>query len=159
MQIKKIVDEHTEQVNYFKMLNKLIGKYPELILAYAVPNGGLRNKIVAKKLKAEGTKSGVPDIHIPIPSLGYHGLYIEMKKIKGWSVTENQKFWINYLNDLGYKAFVCKGALSAFATTDNYLKGTDEPIERYTIDRSKFNKKDGLNKIYQSIALKKGYCE
>ena len=87
MQIKKIVDEHTEQVNYFKMLDKIIGKYPDLILAYAVPNGGLRNKIVAEKLKAEGTKSGVPDICIPISSLGYNGLYIEMKKTKGWTVT------------------------------------------------------------------------
>jgi len=159
MQIKKIVDEHTEQVNYFKMLGNLTGNHPELILAYAVPNGGLRNKIVAKKLKAEGTKSGVPDISIPIPSLGYHGLYIEMKKTKGWTITQNQKFWINYLNDLGYKAFVCRGAMSAFIATDNYLSGTDEPIERYTIDKSKFNKKDGLSRIYQSIAIARGYCK
>jgi hypothetical protein len=29
---------------------------------FAIPNGGHRNKIVAKKLKAEGVLAGVPDL-------------------------------------------------------------------------------------------------
>lgn len=30
-------------------------------------------------LKAAGLKSGVPDICLPVPSNGFHGLYIELK--------------------------------------------------------------------------------
>jgi len=46
---------------------------------WAVPNGGRRNIGTAKKLKAEGVKSGVPDI-----TLIYKGRYygIEVKKPK-----------------------------------------------------------------------------
>jgi len=161
MQIKKIVDEHTEQVNYFKLLQKHIAITNDLILAHAIPNGGLRNKVVAKNLKMEGVKAGVPDIFIPMPKKNNHGLYIEMKKVKGCSVTENQKFWLNYLNENGYYAVVCKGALDAYNITMDYLDTGFKlpPPKRYTIDKSKFNKKDGLNKIYQRIAIDKGYCE
>jgi hypothetical protein len=55
-----------------------------------VPNGGSRGdtaqsrKIRGARLKAEGVKDGVPDIHLPVPILHegtwWHGLYLEMKK-------------------------------------------------------------------------------
>ena len=160
IKITKIIDEHTEQKNYFNMLNKLINKHPELILSHAIPNGGLRNMKVAKKLKAEGVKSGVPDIFIPIPKGSNKGLYIEMKKVKKWTITQNQKFWLNYLNEQGYYAVVCKGAIEAFNITRDYLESFRIPLpERYIIDKSKFGKKDGLSKQYQRIAIEKCYCE
>ena len=34
---------------------------------YAVPNGGARHIRVAVKLKAEGVRRGVPDLHIMMP--------------------------------------------------------------------------------------------
>ena len=34
------------------------------VMYFAIPNGGKRNLITAKKLKAEGVKAGVPDICI-----------------------------------------------------------------------------------------------
>ncbi len=58
---------------------------PSLSLMHAIPNGGARgndsqtNKIRGAMLKAEGVKKGVPDIFLPVPLNGYHGLYIEMK--------------------------------------------------------------------------------
>jgi len=159
MRVTKIIDEHTEQVNYFNMLNKHLALTKDLILAHAIPNGGLRNKVVAKKLKAEGVKSGVPDIFIPIPRNGFHGLYIEMKKTKGWSINQNQKFWLNYLNDKSYYAVVCKGAFEAYDVTMDYLSGDTDNAKRYLLDRSKFNKKDGLNRIYQQSAIDLGYCK
>ena len=53
---------------------------------FAVPNGGQRNVIVAKKLKAEGVLAGVPDICII-----YRGkvFFAEVKNEKG-RLTENQ---------------------------------------------------------------------
>lgn len=159
MNIQKIVDEHTEQKRYFTMIKQLTAKHPDLILVHSIPNGSLRNKIIAKKLKSEGVKSGVLDISIPLPNKKYSGLYIEMKKKKGWSVSENQKFFLNYLNDLGYCAIVCKGAEEAFKITTSYLDDEKVFTKRYAISIDKFKKKTGLNFEYRKIAIEKGWCE
>ena len=73
--------EHDEQVALLKFCNLNQVKYPELALLYAIPNGGNRNIVTATKLKAEGVKAGVPDLCLPVPRGGYHGMYLEMKKI------------------------------------------------------------------------------
>ena len=59
---------------------------PALEWLHAIPNGGSRGdsaksrQIRGGALKAEGVRSGVPDIFLPWPNAGFHGLYIEMKK-------------------------------------------------------------------------------
>ena len=70
-------EEHIEQVNF---VNWFEYNYPTIKII-AVPNGGKRAISVAKKLKAEGVKRGVPDLFIPELKL-----WIEMKKVKGGSV-------------------------------------------------------------------------
>jgi|GEM_PF-5137145 len=55
------------------------------------PNGGRRNKAEAAKLKAMGVRKGIPDLFLPIPRQGYHGLYIETKKIKNGKVSPDQQ--------------------------------------------------------------------
>ncbi len=81
-------------------------QYPRYII-YAIPNGGQRNISVARKLKAEGVLSGVPDLHIPVPNRAYHSLYIEMKT--GYNKpTENQKKVMEELSRFGNKCVVCK---------------------------------------------------
>lgn len=75
-----------------------------------VPNGGLRNKIVARNLKLEGVKAGVPDIMIFEPTRGYVGVAIELKRIKNSSVSDSQKEWLQALQDRGWCTRVCKGA-------------------------------------------------
>lgn len=92
--------EHEDQV---KSVCWMESKYPDHWI-FAIPNGGKRNRLTAIKLKAEGVRSGVPDLFIP--SLF---LFIEMKKPKGGTVSENQKKWIEYLNRSGFKAVVAKG--------------------------------------------------
>lgn len=77
-------------------------------MAYAVPNGGERNPVTAARLKAEGVKSGVPDVCWPVPRGIYAGLYVEMK-IKGGSVSDTQKQWRDDLRAVGYAAAVCWG--------------------------------------------------
>lgn len=71
---------------------------------FAVPNGGLRNKSVAKTMKAEGLSAGVPDLYIPA-----WNVWIEMKKKKGGRVSDAQKDWITYLESIGHTVFVCRG--------------------------------------------------
>lgn len=86
------------------------------ILFCHVPNGGKRNIGVAKKLKAEGCRPGVPDILIfdPPPSGGI-GVAIELKRKKGGNVSDYQKDWLKSLNLRGWQTKVCKGADDAIA--------------------------------------------
>lgn len=66
--------------------------YPELKLAFAIPNGGHRDKITAARMKAEGAKAGVWDIFLPVPNGRWHGLFIEMKVGKNILTTPQKEF-------------------------------------------------------------------
>ena len=100
------MSEHEEQVAVFEWADLSTGQYPELKTLYAIPNGGKRHKAVAGKLKAEGTKPGVPDIHLPVARGGYHSLYIEMKFGK-YTPTVHQANWLGYLKKKGHAVAVC----------------------------------------------------
>ncbi len=58
---------------------------------------------------------------LPVARNGYHGLYIELKRQKGGTVSETQKSWITALAEQGYKAVVCRGADEAIGTIKEYL--------------------------------------
>lgn len=113
--------EDQEQATLFQWADAMSGKYPQLRLLYHIPNGGLRNKTVARHLKAQGVKSGVPDICLPVAQHGYHALYIEMKRRKGNKTTENQNLWIKALNEQGNLAVVCYGNEQARNIIERYL--------------------------------------
>ena len=113
--------EDAEQRVIFQWAAMETAACPELGLLYAIPNGGKRAIKTAIALKAQGVKSGVPDMCLPVARNGYHGLYIELKRQKGGTVSETQKSWITALAGQGYKAVVCKGAEEAIGTIKNYL--------------------------------------
>lgn len=71
--------EHAEQVEFFRQLQARMKQHPLLGLAYAVPNATRTSINVARRMKAEGVKSGVPDVHFPVGRGGYLSLYIEFK--------------------------------------------------------------------------------
>jgi len=79
--------EHTIQVNLMNYLE--YGLRPELECR-AIPNGGLRKKSVAIKLKAEGVKAGTPDLFVTLD----HGRigWLEMKNAKGRLLPEQERF-------------------------------------------------------------------
>lgn len=107
--------EHAEQsafINWFRW------KYPTVRI-FAIPNGGWRNPATAKLLKAEGVVKGVPDLCIPA-----WGLWLEMKKRKGGTVSPEQKDWIEYLNGCKYRAVVCNGM-------DEAMKVIEEEASRW----------------------------
>jgi hypothetical protein len=92
-------------------------------LYYAVPNGGLRDKVTAAKLKATGVKAGVPDLVIAEPRGGRPGLYVEMKRRMGGRLSASQRDWIAKLRARGYQAEACAGAEAAMEVIDRYLRG------------------------------------
>lgn len=115
--------ENQEQQLLFEWAALSAGRWPELALMYHIPNGGSRSKSEAGRFKAEGVKSGVPDICLPVARGGYHGLYIELKRVKGGRVSPAQQGWIAALRDQGYCACVCKGWDDAAHIIKAYLEG------------------------------------
>lgn len=120
------VPESVEQINLFRWAILQECKYPELILLHHIPNGGLRSKATAVRLKMEGVKAGVPDICLPVPRGNSHGLYIELKVGKN-KTSKNQNNWIDALRIQGYQVDVCYGWEEASEVIANYLKG----VKRY----------------------------
>ena len=98
--------EHAHQCALFCWMAQNQSNYPELKWAYAIPNGGERNPIVASRLKAEGVKSGVSDICLPFAKQNYHGFYIEMKK-PGGKESPSQKEFGKFLVSQNYLYTMC----------------------------------------------------
>ena len=101
--------ENAEQAALFQWAELASGAYPELRLLHAIPNGGYRTPRTAVTLQRTGVKSGVPDIHLPVPRGQYASLWIELKRVKGGTVSANQREWIDDLNAHGNRAVVCRG--------------------------------------------------
>lgn len=88
----------------------------------AIPNGGFRNLVEAVKLKREGVKKGVSDLFLAYPSLGYHGLWVEMKKVGKHVVSPEQQDWIDLMRSVRYKAEIAVGCEEAIRIIKEYLE-------------------------------------
>ncbi len=97
--------------------------HPSLAAMYAIPNGGERNKIVASKLKAQGVKAGVWDIHLPVPTKAAIGLWIEFKKRPN-GLTNEQKEFRESLKSYGFDWFVAYTWVEAAEKILQYLGAT-----------------------------------
>jgi VRR-NUC domain. len=117
-----IPTEHEEQVKVFEWAELVKGKYPEIALMFAVPNGSNKSVASAMKFKREGLKSGVPDICLPVARCKKHGLYIEMKRKKGGVVSKEQDWWLTQLRMQGYETVVCYGGNEAINIIEQYLE-------------------------------------
>ena len=113
--------EAQEQVTLFSWA--AVQAIPELALLYHIPNGGSRHKAEAARLRADGVRAGVPDLCLPVPRGGCHGLYIELKRLRGGRLSEQQRAWLDALGKQGYAVAVCKGWEDAAETILRYLEG------------------------------------
>ena len=107
-----------QELNLIPYQGRMLGDF-----IYAIPNGGYRSKKTAAILKAEGVKSGVPDLNLIIASGGYHSLYIEMKTETG-DLSDNQKHFISLLRSEGHKVVVCRDNGQAVSEIFKYLSGS-----------------------------------
>lgn len=108
---------------------------PELKWLHHIPNGGSRGgdersaQIHGARLKGQGVKSGIPDIFLPVPKSGYHGLYIEMKKPSERPKTERSKGGLSddqiefmaFAQASGYGAITCYTWIEAKDVIRQYL--------------------------------------
>lgn len=89
--------------------------YPnDAAMLFAVPNGGRRNAIEAKRLKDEGATAGVSDLIFLESRGGYGALCIETKtRRKGSGQSDKQKEWQRQAEAHGNKYVVARD-LAAF---------------------------------------------
>ena len=114
--------EDAEQHAYIQWLDAHNIKY------FAVPNivklaGMMKSKIAKirfwQQRKKEGIKKGVPDLVVFLPKII---LFVEMKRQKGSSTSQEQKDWSIEINKYPYaKSIICKGADVAIIETKAVL--------------------------------------
>ena len=117
------MSEHDQQVAVVEWC-KLHG-----VPIFAIPNGGKRSKSEACRFAMEGVSAGVPDLFIPVPRGGYHGLFIEMKDVNGRRPRRSQMEWLDLLNANGYAAYWSRGAGPAINLIRRYTSLVAEAPE------------------------------
>lgn len=117
---KRVDREGQEQAALMKEIEL---RYPEVFAnLHHTPNGGYRSKAEAGRLKAQGTKAGIPDLQLTMARGGYFGLFIEFKAtVKPAAVSLEQQACIGRLNEQGYLAVVCRGHFDAMECLRAYL--------------------------------------
>jgi len=103
----------------------MVAKLPELAYLFAIPNqgraGGRRGRFWGARMAEEGLRAGVPDLMLPAARGGFHGLFIEMKRQAGSTVSAAQKEWHKALKEQGYEVVVARGAQEAIEAIRRYL--------------------------------------
>lgn len=103
------------------------GVYPQLAWLFAVPSGGKRSAPTAARLKATGTKPGVPDLCLAWRVGPYAALWIELKRPKSvgkskGTLGRDQINWIGHLQSQGHGAVVAYGWIEARDVIISYLE-------------------------------------
>lgn len=121
--------EHGHQAALFCWAVDSVGKYPCLEFMFAIPNGFYGDSGQKGKMKAEGLRSGVPDVMLPYAMnqfvsgfKSYSGLFIEMK-VKKNIADANQIKYIDYLRSAGYYVAICYSWEEARDTLIKYMEG------------------------------------
>jgi hypothetical protein len=86
---------------------------------FAIPNGGARDAVTGSILKAEGVKSGVSDLMLPLLRKGYAGLWLELKT-KAGRPTPEQLAWQAKMRRAGYRAEIVVEWTAAVAELADY---------------------------------------
>ena len=113
--------EAIEQERVIKWARDNENNYPFLWLLHSSLNGVKLSKNQAGRAKTQGMLSGVPDLFLPVPKKGFHGLFIEMKSQQG-RVSVSQSRFLSVTNELGYQSIVCYSSKDAIEKIKEYLK-------------------------------------
>ncbi len=98
----------------------MIPKHPELMLLFAIPNGGARHKKTAGRMKAQGVLKATPDLNLPVARGPFIGLWIELKR-PGEKPTEAQREMHRRLRGEGHAVVVNFSVEEVVAAVLGYL--------------------------------------
>lgn len=104
--------EHQDQVEIFRWARAEGGaEFPELrtALFHAIPNGGMRGMLTAKKLKAEGVTRGIADMALDVARAGFFGAKIE-QKVDGQPASPEQIAYAQAVIEQGFFHRFCFSA-------------------------------------------------
>jgi hypothetical protein len=94
--------------------------YPHAL--YCASAGGMWTSDSQRiKMARTGYVKGFPDLFIYEPRGEFHGLAIEMKKVKGSKIEPEQVQWQEQLRNRGYASYICKGSEEAIKIIDEYF--------------------------------------
>ena len=113
--------EAIEQAKVIAWARANENNYPYLWMLHSSLNGVKMTKAQAGRAIAQGMLSGVPDLFLPVPKNGYHGLFIEMKYGSN-KVTENQEKFLRNAANVGYAVSVCYSANEAIKRIEDYYQ-------------------------------------
>ena len=113
--------EAIEQAKVIAWARANENNYPYLWMLHSSLNGVKMTKAQAGRAIAQGMLSGVPDLFLPVPKNGYHGLFIEMKYGSN-KVTENQEKFLQNAANVGYAISVCYSANEAIKRIEDYYE-------------------------------------
>lgn len=118
--------EDAQQTAFFLWTVMQYPHFPLLRFAFAIPNGGKRDKITAARMKTQGVKPGVPDVMIPIPivdssgAIVWPGLWLELKKVGG-KPSADQLEWQKHLVSMRYAHRICVGYVEMREAVKQYF--------------------------------------
>ena len=114
--------ETQHQINIIKWSRqpRIRARWPELALLFHIKNETTEGPARVAIDRAMGVKKGVPDLCLPVPRAGFHGLFIEMKNERG-RANDAQKWWLESLEKQGYMCAVCNGWEQAVKKLEDYL--------------------------------------
>src|SRR3990167_3706265 len=119
--------KHEERHDQKMLIRYIRAKYPGIITIISPIHkfAGSRGACLrqGKIQKDMGYMPGTPDIFIPWPCGTFHGLFIELKKQTGGSVSLKQRDMVHELICKGYCAVICQGYAEAVKYFDNYIAG------------------------------------
>lgn len=113
--------EEEEQASLFDWADRMLHRYPELGWMFAVNNGLRLRPAVALRARKAGTRKGVADVCLPAARGGYHGLWVEMKRLTGGRLEPEQRAFGEAMLRQGYLYKVCRGWEQARAEIEAYL--------------------------------------
>jgi len=110
---------------------------PRWGMLFAIPNGKAASSIrEAVNAKRTGLKRGVPDMFLPWPAGGWHGLFVELKRYGGTKsdLKPEQAEWLQRLQAAGYQTVVAFGWREAVAEIAGYLANDPIPSNSGELD-------------------------
>lgn len=117
----RAMHEDSELIKFFDWV-RVNEKFDSRFSAiYHVANERCTSMHKGKIFKQKGVRSGVPDVHVPIPSGMYPGLFIEFK-IRPNTLSDSQKGFIKTLLGLGYLVVIAWSADEAIEIVREYLE-------------------------------------
>ncbi len=135
-QTKKAIKQKpvTESVLQSQCVAWFRAQYPEIVI-FAIPNAAKRSFSLAARMRKEGMVSGIPDLMVAkmkfetylfeemtVSGPIYGALFIEMKRSDSEKTTANQDYYLQKLQEAGYKTAVCHSFDEFQQTVNEYLK-------------------------------------